>query len=102
MNGCAAFIYITTMFVAQSAGIVFTPMEMFGWIFLSSIAAIGNAGVPMGCFFLTTTFLIGMNVPLELMGLILPIYAIIDMVETALNVYSDSCVAAIVDQTESS
>jgi Na+/H+-dicarboxylate symporter len=39
-----------------------------------------------------------MNIPIELLGLILPIYAIIDMVETALNVWSDSTVATMVDK----
>ncbi len=35
--------------------------------------------------------------PLGLMGVILPIYAIIDMVETAENVWSDATVCAITD-----
>jgi len=33
-----------------------------------------------------------------LMGLILPIYAVIDMLETSLNVWSDSCVATMVNR----
>jgi Na+/H+-dicarboxylate symporter len=97
MNGCAAFILITLFFVCGSQGIFFTPLEMIPWIFLASFAAIGNAGVPMGCFFLTTAFLIGMGVPVELMGIILPLYSLFDMVETALNVWSDSCITHIVD-----
>jgi Na+/H+-dicarboxylate symporter len=32
------------------------------------------------------------------MGMILPIYSVIDMLETALNVWSDSCVAVAVNQ----
>ena len=98
MNGCAAFILITLFFVCGSQGIVFSPLQMLPWIFLASFAAIGNAGVPMGCFFLTTAFLIGMGVPVELMGIILPLYSLFDMVETALNVWSDSCITAVVDK----
>lgn len=98
MNGCAAFILITLFFVCSSEGILFTPFEMIGWIFLASLAAIGNAGVPMGCFFLTTAFLVGMGVPVALMGMILPLYSLFDMLETALNVWSDSCITALVDQ----
>lgn len=98
MNGCAAFILITLFFVCSSQGITFSIWEMIPWIFLSTFAAIGNAGVPMGCFFLTTAFLIGMGVPIELMGMILPLYSLFDMVETALNVWSDSCITTIVDQ----
>ncbi len=97
MNGCAAFILITFLFVSTSHGLLFSALELFGLIFVASIAAIGNAGVPMGCFFLTSALLIGMDVPLNLMGMILPLYSLFDMVETALNVWSDSCITAIVD-----
>lgn len=97
MNGCAAFILITVLFVCTSQGMTFTFLQMIPWIFLASIAAIGNAGVPMGCYFLTTAFLIGMGVPIEMMGIILPLYSLFDMVETALNVWSDSCITATVD-----
>ena len=38
-----------------------------------------------------------MDVPITLLGLILPFYAVIDMLETALNVWSDSCVAKVID-----
>ncbi|MCH9608455.1 MAG: Proton/glutamate-aspartate symporter [Chlamydiales bacterium] len=98
MNGCAAFILISTLFVATLNGMTFGTFDFVGWIFFATIAAIGNAGVPMGCFFLTSAFLIGMHVPLHLMGLILPFYAIIDMIETALNVWSDSCVTMSIDK----
>jgi Na+/H+-dicarboxylate symporter len=69
---------------------------MVAWVFIATIAAVGNAGVPMGCFFLSTSLLASMNVPIALMGMILPFYSIIDMVETSLNVWSDVCVATVV------
>ena len=98
MNGCAAFILITVLFVATSAGLFFSLLQMLPWILISTFAAIGNAGVPMGCFFLSSALLLGMGVPLDLLGLILPLYTFFDMLETALNVWSDSCVTAIVDK----
>ncbi len=98
MNGCAAFILITTLFVCASNGIVFSIAQMIPWIFIATIAAIGNAGVPMGCFFLTSALLLGMGVPLDKMGIILPLYSLFDMVETCLNVWSDSCVTTVVDR----
>lgn len=98
MNACAAFILITVLFVSISNGMTFSYLEMFGWVFIATIAAVGNAGVPMGCFFLSSAFLASMNVPLNILGLILPIYSLIDMLESAINVWSDSCVTAVVDQ----
>jgi Na+/H+-dicarboxylate symporter len=97
MNGCAAFILTTVLFVSMSNGMTYTPLEMILWVFLATIAAVGNAGVPMGCYFLSSAFLATLNVPLNILGVILPFYTLIDMVETALNVWSDSCVATIVD-----
>lgn len=98
MNGCAAFILITVLFVSMSQGVTYTFAEMAIWIVLSTIAAVGNAGVPMGCYFLASAFLAAMNVPLNILGIILPFYSLIDMLETAINVWSDSCVTAVVDK----
>ncbi|MFU0841192.1 MAG: Dicarboxylate/amino acid:cation symporter [Burkholderia sp.] len=97
MNGCAAFIFTTVIFLMQNAGAAITPWTMVIWIFIATLAAVGNAGVPMGCFFLSASLLASMNVPIILMGVILPIYAVIDMIETTLNVWSDSSVAAMVN-----
>ena len=43
--------------------------------------------------------LLGINWLNEVMNVVATIYTIIDMVETAENVWSDSCVAAMVDHT---
>ena len=98
MNGCAAFILVTSLFVMQQGGTSLTWSTILLWIFISVISAVGNAGVPMGCYFLTLSLMSGIGAPVAVLGIILPIYTIIDMVETAENVWSDSCVAAIVDR----
>ncbi len=98
MNGCAAFILLTVVYLMQNAGADITWSTLAAWIVISTIAAVGNAGVPMGCFFLSASLLASMNVPILLMGVILPFYAVIDAVETTLNVWSDSCVAAMVNR----
>ncbi len=71
---------------------------MITWIFISVFAAIGNAGVPMGCYFLTLSLMSSIGAPVGLLGVILPIYAIIDMVETVENVWSDSAVCAMTNK----
>lgn len=98
MNGCAAFILVTSLFVMQNGGISLTLPTILLWILISVVSAVGNAGVPMGCYFLTLSLMSGINAPLGILGIILPIYTIIDMIETAVNVWSDSCVCAIVDK----
>lgn len=98
MNACAAFIFTTVLFVSMSNGISFSITEMMLWTVVATIAAVGNAGVPMGCYFLSSAFLAAMNVPLHILGVIMPFYAMIDMLETSINVWSDSCVLAVVDK----
>ena len=102
INGCAAFILVTSLFVMQNGGMELTVPTMLLWLLLSVVSAIGNAGVPMGCFFLTLSLMSGIGAPVAIMGIILPVYTIIDMIETAENVWSDSCVAAMTDHDLSS
>lgn len=98
MNACAAFILVTVLYVSEINGISFSIMDMIFWVFIATVSAIGNAAVPMGCYFLASSYLASQNVPLQVLGIILPIYTVIDMLETALNVWSDSCIVAAVDK----
>ncbi|MCR4765550.1 MAG: dicarboxylate/amino acid:cation symporter [Bacteroidaceae bacterium] len=97
MNGCAAFVLVTSLFVMQNGGMPITLSTVTLWVVISVIAAIGNAGVPMGCYFLTLSLMSGVGAPVGILGIILPIYTILDMVETAENVWSDCCVCAMTD-----
>ena len=98
MNGCAAFIFVTSLFVMQNGGVEITWGTMIMWLFISVVAAIGNAGVPMGCYFLTLSLMSGVGAPIAIMGIILPVFTVLDMIETAETVWSDSCVAAMTDR----
>ena len=100
MNGCAAFILVTSLFVMQNGGTPLTLGTILLWIVISVVSAVGNAGVPMGCYFLTLSLMSGIGAPVAILGIILPIYTIIDMVETAENVWSDSCVCAMTDHDQ--
>ena len=67
MNGCAAFILVTSLFVMQNGGIQLSLASMFLWLFISVISAVGNAGVPMGCYFLTLSLMSGTGAPVGIM-----------------------------------
>ena len=99
MNGCAAFILVTSLFVMKCGGMLPTLPMMIVWCGIAVLCAIGNAGVPMGCYFLTLSLMAGVGGPLGVLGVILPIYTIIDMLETAENVWSDCCICAVVDKS---
>ncbi len=98
MNGCAAFILISSLFVMQNSGIEINLTTMIIWLFISVFAAIGNAGVPMGCYFLTLSLMSSIGASCEILGIILPIYTVIDMIETVENVWSDSSVCIMTDK----
>jgi Na+/H+-dicarboxylate symporter len=98
MNGCAAFIFITVHFVMLSNGISIHWYDSLFWVVVATLAAFGNAAVPMGCFFLASALLAGMNVPLHMMGIILTLYVFFDMVETSLNVWSDCSITQIIER----
>lgn len=98
MNGCAAFILVTSLYVMQNNGMEVSFPAMLMWLLIAVVSAVGNAGVPMGCYFLTLSLMAGIGADISIMGIILPIYTVIDMVETAENVWSDSCVCAITDR----
>ena len=75
--------------------------------FAAQLSAQFSAGIVMDSLGKYVAIILGSNViqffiilPLFLLarGIILPIYTIIDMVETAENVWSDSCVCAMVDK----
>ncbi len=97
MNGCAAFILVTSLFVMQNGGMPITIGTILLWMVISVVSAVGNAGIPMGCYFLTLSLMSGTGAPVAVLGIILPIYTVIDMIETAVNVWSDSCVATMVN-----
>ena len=98
MNGCAAFILATSLYVMQNNGMEISIATMALWLLISVISAVGNAGVPMGCYFMTLSLMSGIGADIAIMGIILPIYTVIDMVETAENVWSDSTVSILVNR----
>ena len=101
MNACAAFILISVLHTLALHGQAITYSEIFIWVIIATIASIGNAAVPMGCYFLACSFLAAQDIPLDFMGAILPIYGLLDMVETAINVWSDTCITRCMDQRQS-
>jgi Na+/H+-dicarboxylate symporter len=100
MNGCAAFILVTSLFILRENGIPLEAGDYVLWVFIATVAAIGNAGIPMGCFFLTTAILTSMNINVDLLGAIFPFYMLLDMLESAVNLWSDTCVTLIVNKKQ--
>jgi len=91
---------VAAMFIAQAYGIELSFIQQAVVVFTALLASIGAAGIPMAGLVMITVILSAVGLPLEGVGLILAVDRILDMCRTTVNVWSDSCGAAIIAKTE--
>ena len=100
MDGTALYECVAAMFIAQVYGIELTFGQQIVVVFTALLASIGAAGIPMAGLVMITVILGAVGLPLEGVGLILAVDRILDMMRTAVNVWSDSCGTVIIARTE--
>jgi proton glutamate symport protein len=100
MDGTALYECVAAMFIAQVYGIDLSFGQQFIVIFTALLASIGAAGIPMAGFVMMAIILNAVGLPLEGLGLILPVDRPLDMLRTSVNVWSDSCGTVIIARTE--
>ena len=69
-------------------------------VMMALMASVGAAGIPSAGLVMMLTILSALNLPLEGAALLLAVDRPLDMMRTVVNVWSDSCGAAIVGQSE--
>lgn len=89
MNGIAVYYAVIVLFVAQVYGVDLTLMQQVMFIFMTTLISIGTPGIPNSGIVLTIMLLTTMGLPIEIMGMIVGIFRLIDMIHTALNVTGD-------------
>lgn len=100
MNGTALYECVAVLFIAQVYGIDLELWQQVLVIFTSLLASIGAAGIPMAGIVMMVIILKAVGLPLEGIGLILPVDRLLDMFRTALNTYGDTCAAVVIARTE--
>lgn len=100
MDGTALYEGIAVMFIAQAYGIELGILQQFVVILTALLASIGAAAVPMAGLVMMTIILSAVGLPLEGIALILPVDRILDMCRTVVNVWSDSCGAVVIANSE--
>ena len=100
MDGTALYECVAAMFIAQAYGIHLSFLSQVIVVFTALLASIGAAGIPMAGLVMISVILSAVGLPLEGVGLILAVDRILDMCRTTVNVWSDSCGAAIIAKTE--
>ena len=100
MDGTALYECVAAMFIAQAYGIDLAFGQQIIVVATALLASIGAAGIPMAGLVMISIILTAVGLPLEGVGLILAVDRILDMFRTSVNVWSDSCGAAIIGKSE--
>lgn len=100
MNGTALYECIAVMFIAQAYGIDLSIGQQLVVVLTALLAAVGSAGIPMAGLVMMTIVLKAVGLPLEGIGLILAVDRLLDMFRTSVNVYGDTCAAAVIAKSE--
>ncbi|MEG1502152.1 MAG: dicarboxylate/amino acid:cation symporter [Synergistaceae bacterium] len=100
MDGTAIYQGICALFIAQAFGIDLHFTEQLGIILTATLASIGTAGVPGAGLIMLSMVLTSAGLPIEGIGLVAGIDAVLDMARTCVNVTGDMCVSTIVAKSE--
>ena len=104
MDGTALYEAAAAIFIAQAFSVVnpdftLTMGQQAIIAITATLAAIGAAGIPEAGLVTMLIVLNAVQLPLELIGLILPVDWLLDRFRTAVNAFGDSVGAAVIDTT---
>ncbi|ADC61209.1 dicarboxylate/amino acid:cation symporter [Allochromatium vinosum] len=100
MDGTALYECVAVLFIAQAYGLELSLGTQFLVVSLALLTSIGVAGIPAASLVAIAIILSAVGLPLEGIGLILAVDRVLDMMRTAVNVFSDSCGAVIIARSE--
>jgi len=100
MDGTALYECVAAIFLAQAYGLELTFATQFTVVLIALLTSIGVAGIPAASLVAIAVILTAIGLPVEAIGLLLVTDRVLDMMRTAVNVYSDTCCAVIVAKSE--
>jgi Na+/H+-dicarboxylate symporter len=104
MDGTALYECIGVIFLSQYYASISDFSLTFGdqafIVILALLASVGAAGIPSAGLVMMLTILSALGLPIEGAALLLAVDRPLDMMRTCVNVWSDSCGAAIIARTE--
>ncbi|MGB1906021.1 MAG: dicarboxylate/amino acid:cation symporter, partial [Spongiibacter sp.] len=100
MDGTALYECVAAMFIAQVYGLDLSIGQQFTVVMVALLTSIGVAGIPAASLVAISVILGTIGLPLEGIGLLLVTDRILDMMRTAVNVFSDSCAAVVIARRE--
>jgi len=100
LDGATLYLSLTSVFVAQLAGVEMTVSQQIVMMLTLMLASKGVAGIPRGSLVVLAATLSQLNLPLEGAAILLGIDQIMDMGRTAINVMGNCIAAAVVARWE--
>lgn len=97
MDGTALYEAAAAMFIAQMYGIELEWSQQFVIFLTATLAAIGAAGIPEAGLVTMLMVLQAVNLPVEGIVFLIGIDWFLDRCRTAVNVWGDASVAAVID-----
>lgn len=100
MDGTALYECVAAIFIAQAFGFDLSFAQQFTIVVVALLTSIGVAGIPAASLVAISIILGVIGIPLEGIGLLMITDRVLDMMRTAVNVFSDSCATAIIARSE--
>jgi Na+/H+-dicarboxylate symporter len=100
MNGFAINLSLTTIFFAQILGIELMFHDYLIITLMSTLGAIGGAGIPGASLIMLPMVLSSVNLPIEGVAILAGIDRVLDMLRTTINITGDATITLIVDDSE--
>ncbi|WP_186775574.1 dicarboxylate/amino acid:cation symporter [Rubripirellula tenax] len=103
MDGTALYEAIAVLFIAQLHFGQNLPLTQQIIVAITALlASVGAAGIPHAGLVMMVIILQAVGLPIEMQGIILAVDRVLDMARTSVNVWSDACGCAVVEQLENS
>jgi len=100
MDGTALYECAVVLFIAQLYGVSLDWSQQILVVVLALLTSIGVAGIPAASLVAIVIILQALGLPLEAIAIVMATDRILDMMRTAVNVFSDTCGAAVIAASE--
>jgi len=100
MDGTALYECVAAIFIAQLFGMQLDFATQLLIVVVALTTSIGVAGIPSASLVAISIILVAVGLPAEAIGLLLVVDRLLDMMRTAVNIFSDSVGAVVIAKTE--
>ncbi len=100
MNGTSLYQGVAALFIAEVYGLDLSISQQLTIVGAATLGAVGTAGVPGAAVIMLALVLQSVNIPLEMIALVLGVDRVVDMFRTVLNITGDATCAVYVSSSE--